>query len=131
MSTVELWRTAAAIAALAAAGLPAKFAVSDPASTAAAFVNRANMINWLADGERGLWIQSDSRAWFYARFVGLCHGLNSTNSLAFETGALSKIDRTTSVVVPGRGHCRVQTVVPSSGPPNNRSTEPVPQPQAQ
>jgi hypothetical protein len=133
MNTVTLWRTSAAIAALAAADLPMHVAESDPAPavTAAAFVNHADLMNWLADGERGLWIQVNNLRWFYARFAGVCHGLNSTNSLVFDTRASTKVDRTSSVVVPGRGPCRVQTLVPSSGPPKNRNADVVLQPQTQ
>jgi hypothetical protein len=133
MNTVKLWRTSAAIAALATADLPMHVAESDPAPavTAAAFVNHADLINWLADGERGLWIQANTLKWFYARFAGVCHGLNSTNSLVFDTRASTKVDRTSSVVVPGRGPCRVQTLVPSSGPPKNRNADVVLQPQTQ
>jgi hypothetical protein len=133
MNTVRLCRTSAAIAALATAVLPMHVAESDPAPavTAAAFVNRADLINWLADGERGLWIQANNLRWLYARFAGVCHGLSSTNSLVFDTRASSKIDRTISVIVSGRGPCRVQTLVPSSGPPKNRNTKVELQPQTQ
>jgi hypothetical protein len=102
-----------------------------PAVTAATFVNHADLINWLADGERGLWIQANNLRWFYASFAGVCRGLNSTNSLVFDTRASSKIDRTSSVIVSGHGPCRVQTLVPSSGPSKNRNTKVVLQPQTQ
>jgi hypothetical protein len=133
MNTAKLWSTSAAIAALATADLPMHVAESDPAPavTAAAFVNHADLINWLADGERGLWIQANNLRWFYASFTGVCHGLNSTNSLVFDTRASSKIDRTSSVIVSGHRPCRVQTFVSSSGPPKNGDTKVVPQPQAQ
>jgi len=108
-------------------------AQADTAGVAAAtaFVNRAEMRNWLADAERGLWIQAANFEWFYARFRGNCHGLSSTNTLVFNTQASGNIDRTSSVVVPGRGRCVVQSVAASSGPPKNRHAGVEPQPQAQ
>ena len=108
-------------------------AVRDAAGTLATApsVHRADMRNWLADGERGLWVQGGNSEWFYARFSAACRGLNSTNSLVFDTGSSSNIDRTTSVVLPGGGRCEMQTFAPSAGPPKNRDADVVPEPQTQ
>jgi hypothetical protein len=108
-------------------------ATKDAAGTlvAAPSVHRADMRNWLADGERGLWIQGGNAEWFYARFSPACHGLNSTNSLVFDTGSSGNIDRTSSVVLPGGGRCPMQTFAPSAGPSKNRNANVVQQPQAQ
>jgi hypothetical protein len=95
------------------------------------FVSHARLRNWLADGERGLWIQGGNAEWFYARFSAACHGLNSTNSLMFDTGSSGNIDRATSVVLPGGGRCEMQTLAPSAGPPKNRNADVVPEPQTQ
>lgn len=133
MNVSSAWRTSAAIAVLATAPLIVTAAESNPAAAnaAAASVPRAEMRHWLADGERGLWIQAASLKWFYARFAGVCHGLNSTNSLVFDTRASGKIDRTSSVVVPGRGRCLVQSFAPCGGPPKNRNADVMLQPQTQ
>ena len=66
-----------------------------------------------------------------ARFTGVCHGLNSTNSLVFDTRASGNIDRTSSVVVPGVGRCLVRSLAPCGGPPKNRNADVVLEPQAQ
>jgi hypothetical protein len=95
------------------------------------FVSHEQLRNWLADRERGLWIQGGNSEWFYARFSAACHGLNSTNSLVFDTGLSGNIDRTTSVVLPGGGRCEMQTFAPSAGPPENRNADVVLQPQTQ
>ena len=90
-------RASAAIAVFATVPFTATVADSDPAtvSAAAQFANRAGMRDWLADGERGLWIQTGSLKWFYARFTGRCPGLDSTNSLSFNTRASGNLYRTT------------------------------------
>src|SRR3974377_2209122 len=108
-------------------------AVRDAAGTlvAAPFVHHADMRNWLADGERGLWIQAGNLEWFYARFSEACHGVNSTNSLVFDTPSSGNIDRKTSVVVPGSGRCTLEGFAPSSGPPRDRNDAVVPEPQEQ
>jgi hypothetical protein len=103
------------------ASVPMTVTIAEPNPTAvratAAFVNRAEMIKWVADGELGLWIQARDLKWFYARFTGVCQGVSSTNSLMFNTGASGNIDRTSSVTVPAGGRCRLRSLVPSGGPP--------------
>ena len=127
----DLYRLTA-IAMLAGAPMTVTIAESTPAdaSAPAAFVNHAEMINWLADGERGLWIQGRDRKWFYARFTAVCQGVNSTNSLTFITRA-SRIDRTSSVTVPAGRRCRLRSLVPSRGPPEKRNADVVLRPQDQ
>jgi hypothetical protein len=132
MNVLRAWCVCAALAAVGAA--PLTVAIADPAPAAvgaAPFVNHEQMLNWLADSERGLWIQSIDLNWFYARFDTLCHGLNVTNSLVFETPASGNFDRSSSVVVPGNGRCVVQSFVTSVGPPKDRNAGVVTQPQAQ
>ncbi len=108
-------------------------AMKDAAGTlvAAPSVHHADMRNWVADGERGLWIQGGNAEWFYARFSTACRGLNSTNSLVFDTRSSGNIDRTSSVVLAGGGRCAIQTFAPSAGPSKNRNADVVPAPQTQ
>jgi hypothetical protein len=133
MKIARVWRASTAIAVLATASLTVTVAHSDPltVSAAAPLVNRTDMRDWLADGERGLWIQMASLKWFYARLTGRCPGLDSTNTLAFDTRASGNTHRTTSVLVPGRGRCIVQSLAPSTGPAKDRNAKVVLQPQAQ
>src|SRR5215469_17005756 len=95
------------------------------------FLSRAQLRNWLADGERGLWIQTIDLKWFYARFTHACHGLSATNSLSFDTRGSDTISSTSAVVVPGSGRCTVLSFLPSQGPPQSRNAGVVTQPQAQ
>jgi hypothetical protein len=132
MNISSAWRTTAVVAALVTAPLNVTFAASNPAGAAgaAAFVHHADLRNWVADGERGLWIQAGNE-WFYARFSEACRGVNSTNSLVFDTQLSGNIDRTTSVVMPGGGRCGLRTFAPSAGPPQDHYADVEPQPQAQ
>lgn len=133
MSTLTVWRPSAAFAVLVLAGLTTNLRESgaDPAPAAAPSVSHTDMLNWLADGQRGLWVQAGNSKWFYARFANVCSGLQSTNSLALETGASNRIDQTSSVIVSGHRRCKVQTLVPSSGPPKDRNAGLLLQPQTQ
>ena len=108
-------------------------AVKDAAGTVVGSpaMHHADMRSWLADGERGLWIQGGNSEWFYARFSAACHGLNSTNSLVFDTRSSGDIDRTTSIVLPGGGRCDMQSFAPSTGPSKDRNGDVVPAPQTQ
>ena len=131
MQSSRAWRQSLAVFATAASIVTLAEANPADASGPAAFVNRADMREWLADGERGLWIQAGNLRWYYARFAGICHGVNSTNSLAFDTRASDNIDQKSAVIVPGGTRCRVQSVAPSGGPPKNRYADVLLQPQSQ
>jgi len=82
-----------------------------------AFANHGGIWNWQADKEKGLWVQSNHRKWYYATFMGPCIGLNFANSVGFDTRPLGTFDRFSAVVVPGWGKCQVQSFEPSDGPP--------------
>jgi hypothetical protein len=112
------------------ASVSADPALSPPA-TRVPPLDRAEMRNWLADGEKGIWIQMRNLRWFYARLTGGCPGLASTNSLSFGTDRTGHLDRMTSVVVPERGSCRVARLSPSTGPARDRNVKVVLQPQSQ
>ena len=132
MNTLRAARPCATIALFAGQQLNVAVALPYPADTVAtASVSHAEMRDWVADGEHGIWIQTRNLKWFYIRLMGSCHGLSSTNSLAFETGASGYIHRYSSVVLPGRGRCVVQTLAPSAGPPQKRYADLVMQPQTQ
>ena len=133
MTTLRVWRASAASAVLVLVGLTMNLreSAADTAPTAATSVSHADMLNWLADGQTGLWIQAGNSKWFYARFANICPGLQSTNSLVFETGASNRIDRTSSIFVSGQRRCKVQTLIASDGPPKNRNAGVLMQPQTQ
>ena len=131
MKSSKAWRQSIAVFATAASIVTLAEANPAVASAPAAFVNRADMRDWLAYGEHGLWIQAGNFRWYYARFAGICHGVNSTNSLAFDTRASDNIDQKSSVIVPGGERCRVQWFAPSGGPPKKHYADVLLQPQSQ
>jgi hypothetical protein len=133
MSFSRTWRIPLVTMVLTASPLAAVVAgtyLTDVDSTTT-FLNHAQLRDWLADGERGLWIQAIDLRWFYARFTHTCHGLSATSSLAFDTRGSDTIDSRSTVVVPGSGRCTVLTFLPSQGPPQSRHAGVVMQPQAQ
>jgi hypothetical protein len=133
MSVSRTWRISIATTVFTLAPMAASVAgtyLADVDSTAT-FLNHAQLRDWLADGERGLWLQAANLRWFYARFVHACRGLSATNSLSFDTRGSGNIDSRSAVVVPGSGRCTVLSFLPSQGPPKSRNTSVVMQPQAQ
>jgi len=133
MSFSQTWRIPIVTFSLAASPLATAVAgtyLTDVDSTTT-FLTQTQLRHWLADGERGLWIQAIDLRWFYARFSHACHGLSATNSLAFDTRGSDTIDSRSAVVVPGSGRCTVLSFLPSQGPPQSRNAGVVMQPQAQ
>jgi uncharacterized protein DUF6491 len=131
MNAVTGWYSSAAVALLATAGLNTNLALANPHPAPAPYVEHADLLKWLSDGDRGLWVQASDLRWFYAGLAGTCHGLQSTNSVHFDTGGSSRIDHTSSVIVPGGPRCRVRSFVPSNGPPRDRNKDVALQPQTQ
>ena len=133
MSFLRTWRISLVTIVLAVS--PMATAVAGPYLTdvdsTTTFLNHAQLRDWLADGERGLWVQAIDLRWFYARFTHACHGLTATNSLSFDTRGSDTIDSRSAVVVPGSGRCTVLSFLPSTGPPKSRKAAVVMQPQAQ
>ena len=133
MSFLRTWRISLVTIVLAVS--PMATAVAGPYLTdvdsTTTFLNHAQLRDWLADGEQGLWLQAIDLRWFYARFTHACHGLTATNSLSFDTRGSDTIDSTSAIVVPGSGRCTVLSFLPSQGPPQSRNAGVVTQPQAQ
>ena len=133
MSFLRTWRMPLVTIVLAVS--PMATAVAGPYLTdvdsTTTFLSHAQLRDWLADGEQGLWLQAIDLRWFYARFTHACHGLTATNSLSFDTRGSDTIDSRSAVVVPGSGRCTVLSFLPSTGPPKSRKAAVVMQPQAQ
>ncbi len=119
------------ITALASMLMRATVAQARPVTATAgtAVVNRTEMVNWVADGELGLWVQTLNLKWFYLRFTGAGHGVNQTNSITFDTDGSGNIDRTSSVFVRGTGRCRLKSIAPTGGSPEGRFDNVVQRPQ--
>jgi len=84
------------------------------------FANHGGIWDWQADGDKGLWVQSNSRQWYYATFMGPCTGLGFANSVGFDTRPLGTFDRFSAVVVPRWGKCQLQSLELSDRPPGKQ-----------
>ena len=81
------------------------------------FAAHSGIENWEADGDRGLWIQSRDRKWYYARFFAPCFGLPFHESLRFKFGPGGELDRWSEVYTHDSGRCAFTSLVASDGPP--------------
>lgn len=86
-----------------------------------AFANHGTIWDWRANGQKGLWVQSNNRQWYYATFMGPCVGLNFANSIGFDTGPMGSLDRWSSVIVPRWGKCNFSSFEASDGPPSKHA----------
>ena len=133
MSVPRTWRTLVVTITLALSPLGTSVAgtYGEGFDGTAAFLSHSQLHDWLADGEQGVWVQSDDLRWFYARFAHPCHGLGATNSVHFETRGSGHIESGSAVTLPGSGRCTMSNFVPSRGPPKDRNADVVPEPQTQ
>jgi hypothetical protein len=124
MSSMRLCVTALALGALATVSLGSAFAADAPVKPQASipFADHGGIWNWEANADKGLWIQSNNRQWYYATFMGPCIGLDSANSVGFDTRPMGTFDRFSAVVVPRWGRCQVQSFELSDGPPKAQKT---------
>jgi hypothetical protein len=86
------------------------------------FANQRSAVHsWQADGREGLWVQDARREWYYAKFIGPCHGLDHAISLGFDTGTSDRIDRFSHVIVPDeRERCAIISFTRSEPPPDGK-----------
>jgi hypothetical protein len=122
MSSVTSRAATLAFGALAAVSLGSAFAADTAATPQASipFADHGGIWNWQADGDKGLWVQSNNRKWYYAKFMGPCIGLDFANSVGFDTRPMGTFDRFSAVVVPRWGKCHLQSLELSEGPPRKK-----------
>jgi hypothetical protein len=82
--------------------------------------NMAGFLEWVADGERGVYIRGDTGRWYYARTKAPCPRLRSTTALSFQT-TNGDLDRFGSLRI-RNWRCPLLSVV-ESGPPPERADD--------
>ncbi len=90
------------------------------------FANLSTAVHsWQADGIEGLWIEGQHRDWYYAKFLGPCHGVDRSIRLGFDTGTSDKLDRFSYVIVPEENmRCAIESFTASDPPENGRRRSP-------
>ena len=122
MNIPRIPHSAALLAVAAVTWLPGAIAAEGtalkPAEVSIPFVDHNNIRDWQADGKEGVWIQDQRRAWYYAKLLGPCIGLDWALSIGFITGgAAGQLDRFSSILVPEEGRCQITSLTRSDPPP--------------
>ncbi len=79
------------------------------------FPNYGAIRNFEADGEEGIWIEDQSRRWYYGSFIGGCQGLNFSQTVGFDTGGLSRFDKFSKIIARD-DVCQLNSLVTSEKP---------------
>jgi len=106
---------------LAAAAAPA-LAFDPPAGADSREVRIPRMsqfLEWVPDGENGLFIRADTGRWFYARTREACPRLDNNVALRFDTRGGRDLDRFGAIRAEG-WRCDLASVTESAGPPPRR-----------
>lgn len=76
-----------------------------------------SFLEWVADGQRGVFIRGDTGRWYYARTQARCSRLRPTASVRFVAPG-GNLDRFGSLVVEG-WRCPLASVVEAEAPPGH------------
>jgi hypothetical protein len=55
--------------------------------------------NFEADGDAGIWIEDIQRRWYYGVFKGRCSRLERARGISYDTGGLTRFDKTSTIFV--------------------------------
>jgi hypothetical protein len=98
---------------------------------------RRSISDWVADGDKGIWVQGSGRQWYYGSFLSPCLDLPFRNGVGFRFGPGGELDKWGAVIVPHYPQCLFKSFVVSDGPPRAKkktqppaATKPPPPPSA-
>jgi hypothetical protein len=81
------------------------------------FINVNNLYNFAADSDKGVYLQDQSRRWYYAAVLGPCTGLPFATRIGVDTRfGGNQLDRTGTLLV-DRDRCQLTSLTASNGPP--------------
>jgi hypothetical protein len=81
------------------------------------FIAFRNLYNFEADSDKGVWLQTQSRRWYYAAVLGPCLGLSFAQRIGVDTRfGGNQLDRTGTLLVDGQ-RCQLTSLTASNGPP--------------
>ena len=88
-----------------------------PSSRGGPHPAHGSFLEWVADGQRGVFIRGDTGRWYYARTQARCPRLRPTASVRFVAPG-GNLDRFGSLVVEG-WRCPLASVVEAEAPPGH------------
>lgn len=89
-------------------------AADQPGSREVRIPRMSQYLEWVADGQHGLFVRGDTGRWYYARLQHRCSRLRPSAAMGFQT-TRGELDRFSSLVVEG-WRCPIASVVESAAP---------------
>jgi hypothetical protein len=89
---------------------------TSPASASIPFPEFGEIRDWRSDGTTGLYIESDSRQWYYATFLAPCEALPYAQHIGFRTVPPFPLDTFDSIKI-YHTQCYFKTLDRVQGPP--------------
>jgi hypothetical protein len=108
-----------AAALLGAAPAPAGETPAAPTGPETAIPRMSAYLDWIPDGERGLYIQADTGRWYYARLESACPRLDNHPQMRFDASPSNQFDRFSAIRTDG-WRCQVASVVETQRPAGHR-----------
>lgn len=81
------------------------------------FIAFDNLYNFQADDDKGVWLEDQSRRWYYAKVLGPCTDLPFAEAIGVDTRfGGDQLDRTGTILVRHQ-RCPLTSLTASNGPP--------------
>lgn len=87
------------------------------------FANHDGIRDWLADGERALYVQALNGSWYHAELMGPCTDLPFADRIGFQTEANGDFDKFSAIIVHHHA-CMLKSLAPSAPPPRKARSAP-------
>jgi hypothetical protein len=87
-----------------------------PKDTSIPLVNFGNLWDFEADGDKGVWLQTRDRKWYYASMFGPCIGLSYAQRIGVTERGYNSLDKYGTLIV-DRQRCQIDHLTISDGPP--------------
>ena len=112
----------APLLALALAGSPALAATNakQPPAAAIPFANHGGIRDWVAEGDRTLYVQDNFRKWYRAILFTPAFDLPFAQAIGFDTRPMGTLDRWSTVIVRGQRY-PISSFERVDGPPPRKT----------
>ena len=73
------------------------------------------ILNFEADGARGLWLEDQQHRWYYGKFLGSCKGMTYARGMAYKTHGSARFDRSSMILLED-DFCQLESLVTAGKP---------------
>lgn len=114
----------APLLAIALAGSPVLAATNakQPSAAAIPFANHGGIRDWVAEGDRTLYVQDNFRKWYRATLFAPAFDLPFAQAIGFDTRPMGTLDRWSAVIVRGQRY-PISSFERVEAPPRRKAKE--------